>query len=123
VAAGWLLGVVQAVLEGISYGLAGRAVPWHAMTWNWLSYGVSALLLPWLVARAQANPFTRERWPGQLAALLGRVLTAVAIEATLWLLLRKGYEWAGGKPYDLTLLWRGLLDGFLLSNVYLFTAF
>ncbi len=123
IATGWSLGVVQAIFEGTSYLLQGRPIPWANMGWNWLTYGLSALLLPWLVERARANPFERERWRRQIPALVGRVVMAVAIEATAWSLLRKTAEWAGGKPYDMTILWRALLGGDFLLNVYLFAAF
>jgi two-component sensor histidine kinase len=124
IAAGWLLGVIQAGLEGTMFLVQGQAIPWSRLGWNWLSYGISALFLPWLVESALASrPFARDRWVRQLPALAGRLVLAVILEAAIWGALRKGAELLGSPHYDLAALGRALLDGVFLSNVYLFAVF
>ena len=122
VAAGWAVGLVHILLRAMAYWTVGQEVPWADVLWSWVGYGLVSFGLPWLVARAFADPLDRERWRRQIPAHLGRsALIAIGTAAGYGVLRWITVEF-GGTPYSLTRLWQSFLNGWFLFDLFLCSA-
>lgn len=122
VAAGWTLGLVHIALRATAYVTVGQPVPWADVLWGWVGYGLVSFGLPWLIARALADPLERERWRRQLPLHLGRAALIALGTAAGYGVIRGIAVLFGAAPFELTRLWQSLLNGWFLFDLYLCSA-